>query len=385
MARSRTRPRVLAVVLAGGAGSRMAPLTDDRAKPSLPFAGSHRLVDFPLSNCRHSGITDVWVIEQHDPHSLLQHLAGGRPWDLDRTLGGFRILHPFATGDEEQFHEGNAHALHVHAPFIREHDPTHVLVTSADHVYRADYRDLLDAHLEAGAGLSALTVEVPDPSRYGVVDVREGRVERFWYKSDDAETSFALTEDLLYDTGVLLDALDAVAEEHGEEGLGDFGEHLLPKLVDDGCVQAVAFDGYWRDVGVVEAYWQAHMDLLGPEPVLELDDRDRPLLGRLAYRPAARLEPGASVQDAMVSPGAVVGGSVSRSVVGPGVRIEPGAVVSESVLMDDVVVGAGAHVERAIVADQAVVEAGAVVRGGDDLAVVESESTVSGTWSPPSS
>jgi glucose-1-phosphate adenylyltransferase len=379
-----TRPRVLAVVLAGGAGTRMAPLTDDRAKPSLPFAGTHRLVDFALSNCRNSDLTEVWVIEQHDPHSLIEHLANGRPWDLDRTIGGFRILHPFATGSDERWHEGNAHALHAHREFIRELAPTHVLVMSADHIYRYDHRDLIDAHLGSGAGLSVLTVEVDDPSRYGVVDVREGRVGSFAYKADDPPSSIALTEDFLYDTELLLDELDAIVDEHGEEGLGDFGDHLLPRLVDRGAVHAVAFDGYWRDVGLVDAYWQAHMDLLGERPVLDLDDRERPLLGRLAYRPAARVAPGATVVDSMVSPGSVVAGRVERSVVGPGAHVAAGALVRDSILMDEVTVEAAATVERAIVADGSTVRTGAEVRGGDGIAVVPTRTTVAGTWSPPS-
>jgi glucose-1-phosphate adenylyltransferase len=375
-----TRPRLLAIVLAGGAGNRMGALTDDRAKPSLPFAGTHRLIDFPLSNCRHSDLTEVWVVEQHDPHSLIEHLANGRPWDLDRTIGGFRILHPFASGGDDQWHEGNAHALFVHREFIREVDPTHVLVTSADHIYRYDYRDLLDAHLSSGAGLSVLTVEVADPSRYGVVDVAQGPVGRFWYKDDDPGTAIALTEDFLYDTDLLLGALEAAAEEHGEEGLGDFGEHLVPKLVDEGRVHAVAFDGYWRDVGLIDAYWQAHMDLLGEDPELQLDDPDRPLLGRLAYRPAARLLPGAEVTESMLSPGAVVAGTVHRSVIGPGVRVQPGASVRESILMDDVVIGEGAEVVRSIVADKASIGEGArVIGSGGEIAVVPTHAEVPGT------
>jgi glucose-1-phosphate adenylyltransferase len=227
-----------------------------------------------------------------------------------------------------------------------------------------------------------LTTEVDDPSRYGVVDVADGQVGRFAYKSDDPPTSIALTEDFLYDADVLLDTLDHLVAEEGEEDLGDFGEHLIPRLVDQGVVHATPFEGYWLDVGLVDAYWQAHMDLLGDDPALELDDPERPLLGRLAYRPAARLGPDATVTDAMVSPGAVVCGTVERSIVGPGVRVEAGATVVDSVLMDDVEIGAGARVARAIVADRARIEPDAVVVGEDDLAVIESNATVSGTWSP---
>jgi glucose-1-phosphate adenylyltransferase len=249
-------------------------------------------------------------------------------------------------------------------------------------VYRCDYRDLLDAQRSSGAGLEVLTVEVEDPSRYGVVDVAEGTVSEFTYKADDPPSSIALTEDFLYDADLLLATLDRLVDEVGEDELGDFGEHLVPTLVDQGAVHALPFEGYWLDVGLVDAYWQAHMDLLGDDPELDLDDPDRPLLGRLAYRPAGRLGPDAAVTDALISPGAVVDGRVERSVIGAGVRVAKGATVRDSILMDDVEVGAGAQVGRAIVADRARIAPDAVVVGRDDLAVIESNTTVSGTWSP---
>ncbi len=366
-----TRPRLLALVLAGGAGSRMGVLTDDRAKPTLPFGATHRLIDFPLTNCRMSGIGDVWVIEQHNPHSLIAHLANGRPWDLDRTLGGFRILHPFTDDDSEQWHEGNAHAIHAHADFIRECDPTHVLVLSADHVYTFDFRDLLDTHEASGVGLTVVTTEVDgDASRYGVVQVDGGKVKGFAYKPDEPTGSTVTTEVFLYGTATLLDGLDAVADEHGEEEMGDFGEHLLPTLVDAGEVGAHPLPGYWRDVGTIEAYWQGHADLLGAAPVLDLHDPSWPILGRLQYRPASRLLAGAVVEDAVVAPGAVVEGSVVRSVIGPGVHVGPGATIVDSVVMDDVTVEAGATVRRSIVADGARIDreadVGSELVSGDD-------------------
>ena len=369
------RPDVLALVLAGGKGSRMGALTADRAKPTLPFGSTHRLIDFPLTNCRLSGIADVWVIEQHNPHSLIAHLANGRPWDLDRTLGGFRILHPFTAGDGDgDWHRGNAHALYVHRDFIRECDPTHVLVLSADHIYVLDFRDVLDAHLSSRADLTMVTTELAgDLSRYGVVQTEDDRVTRFDSKPDEPIGKTVATEVFLYDTAALLDTLDDLAQERGEDDLGDFGEHLIPRLVDRGRVQSFDLPGYWRDVGTVESYWQGHMDLLGHTPALHLHDPAWPILGQLAYRPAARILAGADVADSVVGAGSVVSGSVRQSVVGLGAQIDGGASVSDSVLMDDVQVGHGALVQRAIVADGASIGRGAVV--GDpstegDLTVV---------------
>jgi len=376
-----TRPQVLALVLAGGAGSRMGVLTEDRSKPSLPFGAAHRLIDFPLTNCRLSGINDVWVIEQHNPHSLIAHLANGRPWDLDRTLGGFRILHPFTDEDDKTWHEGNAHAIYAHRDFIRNCDPSHVLVLSADHIYTLDYRDVLDAHLDAGAEVTVVTTEVDgDASRYGVVQADGDLITRFDSKPDEPEGSTVATEIFLYDTATLLNSLEAIAADEGEDGLGDFGEHLLPRLVDRGVARAFRLPGYWRDVGTIESYLQGHTDLLGADPHLSLDDPDWPILGQLQQRVAARLLEGAEVIDSIVGAGTVVkgGGRVIRSVIGPGSVVEAGAEVVDSVLMDDVVVGRDGVVCRAIVGDRVRIGEGASVgrRGGDDITVVSSGAEV---------
>src|SRR4051812_40699022 len=180
------QPGVLALVLAGGKGGRVLPLTEDRPKPHLPFAGTHRLIDFPLSNCRHSGITDVWVVQQHNPRALRDHLANGRPWDLDRTRGGFRILHPYTKPDDARWHEGNAHALYAHADDIRQAEPDVVVVLSADHVYRLDLRAVVEDHRSSGAGLTLVTTEVEsDAGRHGVVETQGDEVTAFHYKPDD--------------------------------------------------------------------------------------------------------------------------------------------------------------------------------------------------------
>ena len=369
------RPKVLALVLAGGKGSRMGVLTEDRAKPSLPFGGAHRLIDFPLTNCRLSGIVDVWVIQQHNPHSLISHLANGRPWDLDRTLGGFRILHPFTAEDEDEgWHQGNADALFVHRDFIRACSPTHVLVLSADHVYSLDFGDVLDAHERSGAGLTLVTSQLDgDVSRYGVVETEGDHVVRFQSKPEQPASNTVATEVFLYDASLLLDTLEDVAGERGEDDLGDFGEHLVPRLVDKGSVGAFQLPGYWRDVGTVESYWEGHMDLLGSKPALDLHDPEWPILGQIAYRPAARVLDGAGIGDSVMASGSIVAGTVLRSVVGLGARVDASATVSESVLLDDVGVAEGATVHRAVVAEGVRIGRGAVVgdpSDGAELTVV---------------
>ncbi|HVE45393.1 MAG TPA: sugar phosphate nucleotidyltransferase [Acidimicrobiales bacterium] len=343
-----SRPRTLALVLAGGAGSRMGVLTERRAKPALPFGGLYRLIDFPLSNCANSGIADVWVLQQYQPHALEEHLANGRPWDLDRSEGGLLILHPFTGGDEGGFNEGNADALWRQRRLIADLDPDIVLVLSADGVYTFDYRDLLDAHMARGADVTMATTTADDPERFGVVEVAEdGKVTGFWYKPDDPATYTVTMEVFAFRPDALLGTLEELEQENEE--LADFGHGLLPTLVGRGNSYEYRFDRYWRDVGTPDSYWQGHQDLLRAPCRLRLDDRAWPIRTRGGYRPPAHIATTADVRGSMVSPACKVSGKVLSSVLSPGVVVEEGAVVEDAVVLHDAVVRRGAHVRRAIV------------------------------------
>jgi glucose-1-phosphate adenylyltransferase len=366
-------PRVLALVLAGGEGGRLAPLTDERAKPALPFAGVYRLIDFPLSNCLHSGIGDVWVIQQYEPHELARQLANGRPWDLDRTRGGLRILHPYLGDSESGWYEGNADAIYRNREVIADHDPDVLLVLSADHVYKLDYADVIADQLESGAAVTMVTTNVAteEASRYGVVQVdREGLVCEFEYKPDDPAGDLVTTEVFAYDARRLLRTLDDLADDGESSGLRDFGHEILPQLVNEGAARAYQLDGYWRDVGTIEAYWRAHMELLETEPRLRLDDPAWPILTAGLQRPPARIEGSATIDASLVAGGAQVRGTVMRSVISPGVVIEEGAEVRDAVLLHDSYVGAGARVTRAILDAEAHVDEDEVAEGTDDIAVL---------------
>jgi glucose-1-phosphate adenylyltransferase len=343
------KPKVLALVMAGGAGSRLELLTERRAKPALPYAGVYRLIDFPLSNCVHSGIEDVWVLQQYRLQSLNDQLANGRPWDLDRTYGGLRLLPPQLGAGEDGFHEGNADAIWRNHTLIAEHDPEVVLVLSADHVYRLDYGQVLACHRERDAGVTVVTSEVPEAeaARQAVVEVTgDGRLTGFHYKPEDPPTTRVATEVFAFQPDRLLGTLEALAAEDGE--LKDFGHGLLPRLVEAGEAVEYRLDGYWRDLGTVPAYWQAHMDLLDPGRPLDLDDPDWPVLTRAPQRLPARVEGTARLEQALLAPGSVVAGTVTRSVLGPGVVVEPGATVHDAVLLEDCEVAAGAVVQRAV-------------------------------------
>jgi glucose-1-phosphate adenylyltransferase len=337
------RGRVLGVVLAGGEGGRLGPLAEGRAKPVLPFGGVYRLIDFPLSNCHHSRVSDVWVIQQYEAHSLSEHLANGRPWDLDRTWGGMRVVHPTSgEGDAGSgFYEGNADAIHRNREAIERFGPELVLVLSADAVYRLDYQDVLERHRQRGAEATAVTTMRPkeEAARLGTVAVDgAGRVTAFEYKPKEPQSEVVTIEVFVYDAEVLLGTL-AELEREGEE-LSDFGHSLLPRLVERGKTWADDLGGYWRDVGTIESYWQAHMDLLEPEPQLRLDDPEWPILTRASQRPPARVEATARIEGSLISPGCNVKGRVVRSVLGPGVVVEEGVEVIDTVVLGDSLIAA---------------------------------------------
>ena len=368
-------PKVLALILAGGEGGRLELLTDVRAKPAMPFAGVYRLIDFPLSNCVHSGIADVWVLQQYRPHSLSDHLSNGRPWDLDRTHGGFRVLHPYLGEEASGWYEGNADALFRNRRTIAEFEPDVVLVLSADHVYRLDYGEVVAHHRERGADVTVVTSRVPieDAGRYGTVFVEaDDEVVGFEYKPEEPRTDVVAAEVFVYGADPLLSALDELGDEgDGPSGLTDFGDQLLPHLLERGAVTAFPLEGYWRDVGTPDSYLDAHLELLDPERSMRLDDPEWPILTLDNQRPPARIERTATVDGGWISPGCVVRGAVERAVLGPGVVVEEGAHVRDAIVFHDAVVGAGSLVERAILDEGvAVGPAARVGEPGGELALV---------------
>jgi len=303
-------PPTTAIVLAGGRGSRLSPLTDERAKPAVPFLGTYRLIDFTLSNLVHSGINDVWVIEQYLPHGLNDHLSGGRPWDLDRTRGGLVVMPPFASAENEEgeFAQGNAHALAQHAHLIREFGADLVLVLSADHVYRLDYSDVIRQHVERGASVTMVTTELADEqqaTRFGNVRAaKNGKVSEFAYKPDEPLGKTVTAEVFVYDAHIMLSTLEALSKE-GE--LGDYGEELLPALVARGDAHAFPMHGYWMDVGTLDAYLQTHRDFLDGKG-FALDDPQWPFITSSISRPPTRIEKTARLDEALVCGGAVIAG-----------------------------------------------------------------------------
>lgn len=356
------QPRVLCLVLAGGRGSRLGALTTGRAKPSLPVGGHYRLIDISLSNAAHSGLSDVWVLQQYEPHLLNEHLAGGRPWDLDRTRGGFRTLPPFEGHDRDGFASGNADALARNWPLIHAFDPDVLLVCSADHLLQLDHREALAVHHDSDADVTMVTTALPrgtDCSRYLVVQGDGSRVSEVDYKPEHPRGRLVGTEVFLYRPDRLAATLRELQDEGGD--LGDYGDRLIPRLLATGRVAEHRHHGHWRDLGTPQAYLDGQLELLRPRPPLRLDDPDWPMLTSMPVRGAARVHRTAELDQAWICPGAEIGGTVVDSIIGPGARIERGATVRHSVVMADAVVRRGAVVARSVIAEQAIVGPDATV------------------------
>lgn len=371
------RNRILAIIQAGGAGGRMDVLTRERAKPALPFAGVYQLIDFPLSNLTHSGISDVWLSVQYQGGMLEEEVANGRPWDLDRNYGGLRLLMPqqgTGTDEEEGFAKGNADLLFRIRDQIREADPEIVVVLSADHIYRFDFMDAVETHRAKDAELTIVTTEV-SKSRAGdhatIEANRLGRVTGFDYKPERPKTTTVATEIFLYSPDVLIAVLEELHHEKsadadaGDTGLGDYGESLVPRLVDRGRVFTHQLPGYWRDLGQPHLYLAAHQELITGEADELFGEPGWPFLTRQPQRVAARLVAGCEVEDSLVSPGSKVAGVVRRSVLGPGVVVQAGATVTDSVILSDSTIEEGASVAWAVVDSGCVIGANAVVGSAD--------------------
>ena len=355
---------VLTLILAGGEGERLSILSQVRAKPGVPFGGKYRIIDFALSNTVNSGLTDVGILTQYAPRSLIDHIGVGRPWDLDRSRGGVALLQPFiGRGRARDWYRGTADAVLQNLDFIEDRSPELVLVLAGDHVYKMDYRPFIDTHREKGALVTCAvrTVPIEEAHRFGILDVnREGRVTQFVEKPAKPRSN-------LVSMGVYVFSWPAMRDLLSTERV-DFGRDVLPWMVAQRKqVFAYQFGGYWQDVGTVESYWQTSLDLLRDDPGIELNDLGWLVYTRSEERPPARIGPGAVVSRSMISHGCVIDGTVEHSVLSPGVRVAAGAVVRDSIVMFDAVVEHGAQLDRAIVDKEARIGPDARVGVGDDL------------------
>ena len=343
-----------AVILAGGEGSRLGVLTDKRAKPAVPFAGKYRVIDFTLSNCTNSGITDVMMLTQYRPHSLNEHIGSGRPWDLDRTFsGGIQIYQPYRGRAVTDWYKGTADALTQNLSFVQRGNPDLILVLSGDHIYKMDYAGLVDFHNERHADVTVATLNVTreEASRMGILATdAEYRVTQFIEKPKDPPGTLASMGIYVFNQSILSQML--VEDSKKRDSTHDFGKDIIPRMVTGGSrVFAYPFTGYWVDVGTIEAYWRTHMDLLkSPQPI-DLNDRSWIIHTRSEERPPVMIHQGAIVKDSLITDGCVImpGARVEKSILSPGVVVSSRAVVRQSIILTGTTIEQGARVERAIV------------------------------------
>jgi glucose-1-phosphate adenylyltransferase len=360
--------RTVAMILAGGQGERLSILSRQRAKPAVPFGGKYRIIDFALSNCVNSGLYTVGVLTQYRPHSLNDHIGIGRPWDLDRQNGGVRLLQPYLGRARSNWYRGTADAIYHNLFFIESRQFRDVLILSGDHIYAMDYRPMIAFHRDSGAEVTVGVQPVPweQAPRFGVLTAAsDGRVTEFQEKPPVPRSNLASMGIYVFRKETLAQTLRG---ENTDGSMVDFGKDVIPYMIARGGTYAYPFDGYWQDVGTIQSYWEANIDLLLDPTPLTLHDPDWRIHTRSEERPPAKFLDGAVVSRSLVSHGCVIRGTVEHSILSPGVIVHQGAVVRDSVIMTDCVIGEGATVDRCIVDKDVIIGRGARLGlGGVDV------------------
>ena len=370
-----SKKECIAMLLAGGQGSRLGALTSKIAKPAVSFGGKFRIIDFSLSNCSNSGIDTVGVLTQYRPYLLNTYVGSGEAWDLDERGAGVSILPPYATQEGGSWYAGTADAVTQNIGYIREHDPAYVLILSGDHLYRMDYRKMLKSHIEHGADLTVSVMPVPweEASRFGIITKDDAdRIVKFTEKPEKPDSNLASMGIYIFSTDVLLNALEEDALD--ARSSHDFGKDIIPKLLEnDGRLYCYEFHGFWKDVGTISSFHETSMDLLGENPEFDLYDKSFPIMSNITTRPPHYIGPEARVDDCLISNGCKVFGTVRHSILSTAAVVDERAVVEDSVLLPGARVKAGAHVVRAILGENSVVEEGVKLGSVDatkDTAVV---------------
>jgi glucose-1-phosphate adenylyltransferase len=349
----RNSNKTAAMLLAGGQGSRLKALTKDMAKPVVPFGGKYRIIDFALSNSTNSEIKDIGVLTQYKPQLLNKHLGIGSAWDYDRNNGGLRILSPYYTEEGGKWFEGTASAIYENIKYLDQIDPEYVLILSGDHIYKMDYRKLLDIHKEKGADATIAVMEVDwdEASRFGIMNTdSDGRITEFEEKPEEPKSNLASMGIYVFNWKILRKAL--IDDNNDPDSTNDFGHDIIPKMLADGePLYVYKFDGYWKDVGTVKSFWQANLDLIDPKNELDIYDEDWKIYTTSLNLPPHRIGPNGELKDALVNEACDIDGKVVNSVLSSNVKIEEGAEVYNSVLLNGTKVKAGVKIYNCVVAE----------------------------------
>lgn len=351
----------LALILAGGRGSRLDILSEFRVKPAVPFAGKYRIVDFTLSNCTNSGIYNIGILTQYLPLSLNEHISTGKPWDLDRRDASVVLLQP-----HKQWYAGTADAVLQNKGYIKRLNPKYTLILSGDHIYKMDYREMIEVHKESNADLTIAVQPVPweDAHRFGILSTDDqGRITKFSEKPKNPESNLASMGIYVFETDVLLDAIEKVQAENL-----DFGKHIIPYLLENKKLQSFVFEDYWRDVGTYDSYLEASLELTNTVDKIQLDmyDRNWKFYTRSEDMPSVKVGSKAKISQALISNGTIVAGEVTKCVLSPGVIIHPGASVKNSVILNDTEILPGTVIENAIIDKDCVIGPNVTIGHGDD-------------------
>jgi len=345
----------LAMLLAGGQGSRLGVLTNSVAKPAVPFGGKYRIIDFTLSNCINSGIDTIGVLTQYQPLELNAYIGSGRPWDLDRMFGGVTILPPYIKGAHGEWYKGTANAIYQNIHYIDLYDPEYVLILSGDHIYKMNYSWMLAYHKEKEADCTISVIDVPleEAPRFGIMNTdSEMRVVEFEEKPENPKSTLASMGVYIFTWKKLKEHL--LKDEMDEKSDNDFGKDIIPQMLDAGeQIFAYEFKGYWKDVGTIESLWEANMDLLDPNVPIELDDNRWKMYSRNSVLPPQFIGENSVIVDSYVTEGCEIDGKIFKSIIFPGAKVEKNAIVSNSIVMSDAVIREGASVGYSIVAPDA--------------------------------
>ncbi len=368
----------IAMLLAGGQGSRLTVLTEKTAKPAVPFGGKYRIIDFPLSNCVNSGIDTVGIITQYQPLELNEYIGNGGPWGLNRNQGGVHILPPYSKSKKSEWYKGTANAIYQNINFIDRYNPKYVLVLSGDHIYKMDYAPMIRYHKEKNSECTIAVLDVPieEASRFGIMNTREdGSIYEFEEKPKKPKSTKASMGVYLFNWPLLRQYL--IEDENTQGSSNDFGKDIIPRLVADGkSIYAYGFDGYWKDVGTIQSLWEANMDLIDENVPIELGDRKFRIYARNYAHPSSYISKDAQTSDSIISEGCHIEGSAVHSVISTGCKIEKGAVIENSFVMPNSVIKEGARVINSIISENCTVSEDARVGTDDKICVIAKNTTV---------
>ncbi len=358
-----TKKECVAMLLAGGQGSRLYALTNNVAKPAVEFGAKNRIIDFPLSNCTNSGIDTVGVLTQYQPLVLNEYIGNGQPWDLDRTFGGVHILPPYQAKEKSNWYKGTANAIYQNLDFLDRYEPEYVLILSGDHIYKMSYDEMLKVHKQndADCTIAVLTVPMEEASRFGIMSMdKNDRITEFAEKPKQPKSNQASMGIYIFSYKVLKQYL--IDDENNANSSNDFGKDIIPKMLADGKrLVGYHFEGYWKDVGTIKSLWEANMDLLGDKPNFDIFDNHRKIYARNIADTPQFIGQNASIQNSIIGGGAEIDGTVINSVISSRVKIEEGAIVRDSVIFGDTVIKKNAVVEFAIIDEFTEIGKGAVV------------------------